>query len=165
MSALSIQPTYPIFTDRDGYPLEDGYVYIGAKDLDPRTNPINVFWDAALTIPVSQPIRTNGGYPWNNGAVGRLYVNSDYSIVVLDKKSLLIYSAPSATERYSDVIITGGSNSVSQLQRILVGGTGNAITFSTTPTFANYTLGQSFWWIAIANNTGATTLQGNISTC
>lgn len=161
MSALSIQPTYPIFTDRDGYPLEDGYVYIGAKDLDPRTNPINVFWDAALTIPVSQPIRTNGGYPWNNGAVGRLYVNSDYSIVVLDKKSLLIYSAPSATERYSDVIITGGSNSVSQLQRILVGGTGNAITFSTTPTFANYTLGQSFWWIAIANNTGATTLQGN----
>jgi hypothetical protein len=80
MSALSIQPTYPIFTDIDGQPLEAGYVWIGTANLDPQTNPINVYWDAALTILAPQPIRTLAGYPSNSGTPARLYVNSDYSI-------------------------------------------------------------------------------------
>ena len=50
MSALSIQPTYPIFTDIDGQPLEDGYVWIGTANLDPQTNPINVYWIAATAL-------------------------------------------------------------------------------------------------------------------
>ena len=35
MSALSIQPTFPIFTETDGLPLENGYIWIGAANLDP----------------------------------------------------------------------------------------------------------------------------------
>ncbi len=107
MTALSIQPTYPIFTDIDGQPLEDGFVWIGQANLDPQVNPINVYWDAALTIPASQPIRTRGGYPVNSGTPARLYVNSDYSIRVMNKNGSLVYSAPTATERYSDVVISG----------------------------------------------------------
>lgn len=105
MSALSIQPTYPIFTDIDGQPLEAGYVWIGTANLDPQTNPINVYWDAALTILAPQPIRTLAGYPSNNGTPARLYVGSDYSIRVMNRNGSTVYSAPAATERYSGVVI------------------------------------------------------------
>jgi hypothetical protein len=107
MSALSIQPTYPIFTDIDGQPLEDGYVWIGVANLQPIGNPINVYWDAALTLPAVQPIRTRGGYPVNSGTPARLYVNSDYSIQVQNKNGSVLYSAPTTTERYSDLVISG----------------------------------------------------------
>lgn len=106
MSALSIQPTYPIFTDIDGQPLEAGYVWIGQANLDPQVNPINVYWDAALTILAPQPIRTLGGYPSRNGTPARLYVNSDYSIRVMNKNGSVAYSAPAATERYNDVVVS-----------------------------------------------------------
>lgn len=105
MSALSIQPTYQIFTDIDGQPLEDGYIWIGVVNLAPIVNPITVYWDAALTIPAAQPIRTRGGYPVNSGTPARLYVNSDYSIQVQNKNGSVVYSAPAATERYSDVVL------------------------------------------------------------
>ena len=107
MSALSIQPTFPIFTETDGLPLENGYIWIGAANLDPQGNPINVYWDAALTIAAPQPIRTLNGYPSRNGTPGRLYVNSDYSIRVQNSKGSLVYSAPAATERYSEVVVSG----------------------------------------------------------
>lgn len=107
MSALSIQPTYPIFTDIDGQPLENGYVWIGTENLNPQTNPINVYWDAALTVQATQPIRTLAGYPSNSGTPARLYVNSDYSIQVQNRNGSVVYSAPAATERYSDAVISG----------------------------------------------------------
>jgi hypothetical protein len=117
MTALSIQPTYPIFTDIDGQPLEDGYVWIGVANLAPIVNPITVYWDAALTIPAVQPIRTRGGYPVNSGTPARLYVNSDYSIQVQNRNGSVVYSAPMATERYSDVVIDDiSSANVSFLQ-------------------------------------------------
>lgn len=117
MSALSIQPTFPIFTETDGQPLENGYIWIGTANLDPQTNPINVYWDAALTLPAARPIRTEGGYPVNSGTPARLYVNSDYSIRVLDKNGSLIYSAPSATERYNDVVVNVSATAVSFQQQ------------------------------------------------
>lgn len=107
MSALSIQPTYPIFTETDGQPLEDGYIWIGQTNLDPQVNPINVYFDAALTVPAGQPIRTINGYPSRNGTPARLYVNSDYSIRVVNKNGSVVYSAPAATERYSGVVVGG----------------------------------------------------------
>lgn len=108
MSALSIQPTYPIFTETDGQPLEDGYIWIGTANLDPQANPINVYWDAALTQLAGQPIRTEGGYPVNSGTPARLYVNSDYSIRVMNRNGSTVYSAPAATERYGNVITLTG---------------------------------------------------------
>lgn len=112
MSALSIQPTYPIFTETDGLPLENGYIWIGTANLDPQGNPINVYWDAALTIPAGQPIRTINGYPSRSGTPGRLYVNSDYSIRVQNSKGSLVYSAPAATERYSEVVFNANASQV-----------------------------------------------------
>lgn len=110
MSARSIQPPYPIFTDIDGQPLEAGYVWIGTANLDPQTNPINVYWDAALTILAPQPIRTLAGYPANNGTPARLYVASDYSVRVMNKNGSVVYSAPVATDVYG-----GGAINASQV--------------------------------------------------
>ena len=102
MTALSIQPPYPLLTDIDGQPLEDGYIWIGVANLPPIGNPIAVYWDAALTQPAALPIRTRGGYPVNNGTPARLYVGSDYSIQVQNKNGSVLYSAPDgASDRFS----------------------------------------------------------------
>jgi polygalacturonase len=117
MTALSIQPPFPIITGADGQPLEDGYIWIGVANLPPIGNPVAVYWDAALTIPAALPVRTRGGYPVNAGTPARLYVGSDYSILVQNKNGSTLYSAPEATERYSDPVITGVSSAeVSFLQ-------------------------------------------------
>jgi hypothetical protein len=106
MSALSIQPTFPIFTETDGLPLENGYIWIGVANLNPQVNPIAAYWDAALTVPAVQPIRTLNGYPSYQGTPARLYVNSDYSIQVINNKGSFVYSAPEASERISSNLVT-----------------------------------------------------------
>ena len=93
MSALSISPPYPACAGADGLPLENGYIWIGTVNLNPQVNPIAVYWDAALTIPAAQPIRTLNGYPMYQGTPSRFYVGSDYSIQVLDSKGSLVYSS------------------------------------------------------------------------
>jgi hypothetical protein len=117
MSALSIQPTFPIFTDIDGQPLEDGYIFIGAANLNPQTNPIVVYQNAALTTVAVQPIRTRGGYPVFSGTPGRLYVNSDYSIQVQNKNGSVLYSAPAATERLTSDLVTFTQAGAGAVQR------------------------------------------------
>lgn len=106
MSTLSIQPTYPVFTDIDGQPLEAGFVYIGVTNSDPQANPISVYWDVELTQLVVQPVRTISGYPSNAGAPARLYTNSNYSIRVTNKNGSIVYSAAEATERLSADLIS-----------------------------------------------------------
>jgi hypothetical protein len=93
MSALSINPPYPAFAGADGQPLENGYIWIGTVNLNPQVNPISVYWDSALTIPATQPIRTLNGYPRYQGTPSRFYAASDYSIQVLDSKGSVIYTS------------------------------------------------------------------------
>jgi hypothetical protein len=93
MPALEVNPPFPVFSDIDGQPLEAGYIWVGVSNLDPQTNPINVYWDSALTISAPQPIRTIGGYPSNAGTPARFFVDSDYSIRVMNKNGSTIYSS------------------------------------------------------------------------
>jgi hypothetical protein len=51
MALTQVTGPYPIFTDLDGTPLDDGYLYIGAINDDPETNPIQVFWDSNSNHP------------------------------------------------------------------------------------------------------------------
>lgn len=111
MAALSVLAPYPIFNDRDGLPIDDGNIYIGTVNLDPVTNPIQVYWDEALTIPASQPIKTNGGYPSFQGTPSTIYVNTDdFSITVKDKNNLLVYTALQASLRLTFNQISGNFN-------------------------------------------------------
>jgi hypothetical protein len=93
MSALSVEAPYPAFAGTDGQPLDDGFINVGVANLNPITNPIAAFFDAALTIPAVQPIRTSGGYPVYQGTPARFYVGSDYSIQVKDKKGSVVYTS------------------------------------------------------------------------
>ena len=106
MSALSIQVPFPVFAGTDGLPLENGYIWIGTVNLNPQVNPIAIYWDAALTIPAAQPIRTLNGYPMYQGTPARFYAASDYSILVQNSKGSLVYSAPATTERISSNLIS-----------------------------------------------------------
>jgi parallel beta-helix repeat protein len=85
-------PPYPSYFDVDGSPLEDGYIYFGAANQNPETNPITVYWDAAYTQPALQPIRTSGGFTYRAGTPANIYVSTDFSITVRDKNLRLVYS-------------------------------------------------------------------------
>jgi hypothetical protein len=98
MSAIIVEPPFEIFTDIDGQPLEAGFVWIGTANLDPQTNPIQVYFDQALTIPAAQPLRTIGGYVVNSGTPTRIFVDGvAYSIRVMNKNGSTIYSESNVT--------------------------------------------------------------------
>lgn len=98
MDATSIQVPYAVFYDRDGQPLDNGNIYIGEANQDSVTNPIQVYYDEALTITASQPLKTSNGYVYRNGTPAQLYVAEvNFSILVNDSKNLLVYSFPDGT--------------------------------------------------------------------
>lgn len=97
MSALIFQLPYPSFFGRDGLPLKNGYVWIGAANLEPRTNPVAVYYDAALTIPAAQPLRTVNGFVSRAGSPAQVYIDaSSFSILVQDSKALQVWTEPNA---------------------------------------------------------------------
>ena len=96
--SIKVTPFFPVFTDIDGQPLENGKIYVGVVDLPTVANPIQVYWDKDLTIPASQPITTIGGYPSNGGTPSPFYVAEGYSLLVQNKNGTQVYSAPNTTQ-------------------------------------------------------------------
>lgn len=86
----SIAAPYQYFTDLDGDPLDDGQIYIGVENLNPVTNPIQVWADLEGTIPLSQPLRTSLGYITNYGSQVNVFTDSAYSMIVNNKNGELI---------------------------------------------------------------------------
>jgi hypothetical protein len=98
MSALSVEVPFPVFYDRSGEPLENGYVWIGQANLNPQTNPIQVYFDKNLTQPAAQPLRTLAGYISNAGTPAQVYVDAvNYSILVQDKNGTMVYNFQDGT--------------------------------------------------------------------
>lgn len=96
--SFNIKNPFKKFTEADGTPLETGYIWIGEPDLDAEANPVAVFWDEALTIAATQPIRTIGGYPDRTGSPADIFVADNYSITVEDKNNVLVFSKPSLSD-------------------------------------------------------------------
>lgn len=97
MTPLSIQVPFPVFQDRDGQPLDNGYVWLGVANLNPQTNPVVAYYDAALTIVATQPLRTMNGYISNSGTPAQVYVDAvNFSILVQDSKGTMVYNFPEA---------------------------------------------------------------------
>ena len=106
MTTLSVEKPYQSLFDLNGYPLSSGYVYIGTAGSNPETSLINTYWDSALTIPATNPVRTIAGYLSRNGSPGRLYVNAkDFSITVRDKNGELIFTDLYASPIFSSSVI------------------------------------------------------------
>lgn len=98
MSALSVEVPYPVFYDRDGQPLDNGNIYIGVANLDTIANPLAVYYDEALTIAATQPLRTSNGYIYRNGTPAQIFVDGgNFSILVNDANDTLVYSFPDGT--------------------------------------------------------------------
>lgn len=94
MPLTQLAPPYPIFTDKSGTPLDNGYLYFGTANLNPETNPITVYYDSALTQPAAQPLRTSNGYVMRNGSPALIYANSQFSVTVRDKKKAMVIYSP-----------------------------------------------------------------------
>jgi len=95
MTPLSIQVPFPVFQDRDGQPLDNGYVWIGVANLNPQTNPVVAYYDAALTIVAEQPLRTINGYVSRAGTPAQIYIDGvGFSILVQDSKGSMVYNFP-----------------------------------------------------------------------
>jgi hypothetical protein len=98
MSALSIEVPFPVFQDRDGQPLDNGYIWLGVANLNPQTNPVVAYFDAALTIVAPQPLRTINGYVSRAGTPAQIYVDAvNFSILVQDSKGSMVYTFADGT--------------------------------------------------------------------
>jgi len=93
----------PLFLDRLGILLDGGYIYIGVAGQDPETDPVQVYFDAALSIEADQPLRTRGGAIVNGADLAQVFVSGDdYSIRVRDSElNLVSYVASAAGEAES----------------------------------------------------------------
>ena len=89
--SLILNPIQQYF-DLDGSPLASGYIYFGEPNSNPVTSPIAVFYDAQLTQPAAQPIRTVNGYPVRAGTATGIFAQKDASILVQNvKREQVIY--------------------------------------------------------------------------
>lgn len=94
MALTQLAPPYPIFTDKNGDPLDNGYLYFGEVNKNPETNPIQVYYDSAFTQPAAQPLRTSNGYVMRNGSPALIYAGSQFSVTVRDKNNALVIYSP-----------------------------------------------------------------------
>lgn len=95
---FAISSPLPIYLDRDGDALQNGYLYFGVVDGNPETDPIEVYWDSALTQPAAQPIRTINGMPSRHGNFAELYAGEDHSITVKDSDGRRVFYARSSAQ-------------------------------------------------------------------
>lgn len=98
----AISNPFPLFTDADGAPLDDAYIYVGAANQNPVSSPITVYWDESLTIAAAQPIRTSNGYPMRNGTPSRFYAGANYSILVRDKNGSFVFQSGAGLDQFSN---------------------------------------------------------------
>lgn len=93
-----LENPFPLFFDEHGALVDAGYIYVGVADADPEVSPVDVFWDAALTIPAAQPLRTRGGIISNAGTPALVFMAvADYSLRVRDADGNLISYIPAAS--------------------------------------------------------------------
>jgi len=149
--AVKITQKYELFKDVDGDPLENGYIYIGTIGLNPEVSPITVYFDEALTLPATQPLRTSGGYIQNAGTPANIYVDTDYSITVRNKNETLIYTSLSNN---AETELTSSADTIGDLI-----GLDEATTTEELEVYGYYTKGDSegdlFVWDSTASKPDA----------
>lgn len=91
MTFYSVSNPFPQILSLTGTGLNDGDVYFGVAGQDPLTHPKTVYWDLAGTQVADQPIPTTGGYLYRSLSPANVYLNSTYSIKVLDKNGDQVY--------------------------------------------------------------------------
>ena len=121
------QPTFsaplPILLDLNGNGLSGGRVYIGVAGSDPQAFPQTCYWDAAGTIPASQPIATQAGYFVNAGNIAQLFGPTNYSIRVLDSNGVLVFYQPTVSNSLAGPLtLSANGLTVGATQLVCAGG-------------------------------------------
>jgi hypothetical protein len=116
MSVSVVEFPFDLYTDAAGKPLDAGFIYVGVANADPVVSPVAVFWDAALTIPAAQPLRTTGGYISRNGAPANFFcASADYSRRICDKKnSQIFYVASKVDVGVTDITLRDGQSLIGE---------------------------------------------------
>lgn len=97
---LPVETAFKIYSDLNGEPLDDGYIYFGQADQNPITAPVTVYWDEAGTQPAAQPLRTVNGYIVRAGTPANVFYSTSYSLLVLDSARQQVYYAQNS-DKYS----------------------------------------------------------------
>jgi len=150
---LAIDSPIPQFFNLDGTPLNGGRLYFGTAGANPEVSPIPVYWDAAGTIPATQPISTSNGYPVNGSTPSVVYIGADYSLSVRSSTgALVLYSQSSATYAYLQLLQTtaagarspliGGDGANSVLELRSTSGAGTSLPATTTD-YIRFTRGNN----------------------
>lgn len=99
-----LYPTTPPvkpFYDSDGEPLDGGYIYYGIANMNPETNPVQMYWDAAGLVPAPQPFRTRAGFiirPGPGGTPANAYADGDYSITIRNAAGSIVFTHPNSVD-------------------------------------------------------------------
>lgn len=132
------------FVDTDGKPIVGGSIYIGTQNADPVANPITIYSDRDLTVSITNPQTTDA----NGRATNKIWVPGKYSIQVNNSAAVQKYQELDAGEL--------SQTGISQL--VNVQGT-NTITADGSPVVTALVDGQQYNFRAANTNTGAVTLQ------
>lgn len=137
MAALAVLNPIPQFFDLDGMPLDDGFIYFGTVAQNPIIAPATVYWDAAATIPASQPIRTSNGFPMRSGTPAIIYSTTDISMLVQNKSgSQIFYAADSGDFGNSATSLAALTAYIAALADPSLPGNGDALVAVNTTGFA-----------------------------
>ena len=135
----TVSSPFEFFTTAAGLALDGGYIYVGTAGLPAETNPIACFTNVGLTVPISQPLRTSGGRIVSGGSPVSIFIApTDYSIVIKDKKGVLVYQTTSVASINSIISLAqGGTGATTQAGALVgLGALGNATLAKTS----NYTV-------------------------
>jgi len=86
----------PYWLDARGALIDGGQIYVGVADGDPETDPVQLYWDSALTIFAEQPLKTIGGLIVNGVVPASVFLaEADYSMRVRDENDVQVFYSPS----------------------------------------------------------------------
>lgn len=89
----------PLFLNARGALIDAGYIYIGTAGMDPEANPITIYADAAFTVTLPQPLRTQGGVIVHDGSPTFVFFNAnDASLRIRDAEGVIVNNIASITE-------------------------------------------------------------------
>jgi hypothetical protein len=132
------------FVDTNGVPLTNGSIYIGEQGLNPETNPITIYSDRELTVPLANPQTLNA----NGRSTNKIWIPGQYSFRVDNALAVQKLQDLDAGEETS-----AGSTSLTNVQGA------NTITADGV-TLVAVLVDQEFYRLkAVQTNTGAVTLQ------
>lgn len=124
---LPVESAFKIYVDRDGNPLDEGYIYFGQVNQNPVTSPVQVYWDAAGTQPAVQPLRTQNGYIVRSGTPANVFVGVSYSQLVRDKKQRQVYFDPNSDNYSLAAMVSALSTTLTNFITSLASTTGSSL--------------------------------------